>query len=103
MFVDGMAVNECNRNIVFACECVHVRLCFVCGACIQEHSCMCGWCLLVKTACTYLPCGHLIGVVCSGMWCVRVCVNACKCVLHTLRTHLMHSTSQTVPAETGRG
>ena len=36
------------RNIVFACECVRVRLCFVCGACIQEHSSMCGWCLLVK-------------------------------------------------------
>ena len=49
MYVDGMVVNEFNRNIVFACECVCVRLCFVCGACIQEHSSMCGWCLLVKT------------------------------------------------------
>ena len=67
MYVDGMAVNECNRNIVSACECVRIRLCFVCGAWIQEHSSMCRWCLLVKTACTYLPCGHLIGAVCSGM------------------------------------
>ena len=31
--------------------------------------------------------------------CVRVYIY--KSVLHTLRTHLMHYTSQTVPAETG--
>ena len=78
MYVDGMAVNECNTNIEFSCECVHVCLCFVCGACIQEHSSMCGWCLLVKTACMYLPCGHVIGAVCSGMWCVCACV--CECM-----------------------
>ena len=77
MYVDGMAVNEYNRNIAFACECVHVCLYFVCCACIQEHSSMCGWRLLVKTACTYLPCGHVIGAVCSGMWCLCACVNAC--------------------------
>ena len=58
MYVDGMVVNEDNRNIEFACECVYVRC-----ACIQEHSRMCGWCLLVKTACTHLPCGHVIGAV----------------------------------------
>ena len=86
MYVDGMAVNDCNRNIVFACECVRVRLCFVCGACIQEHSSMCGWCLLVKTACTYLPCGHLIGVVCSGMWCVCVCECMQVCAVHPENT-----------------
>ena len=70
MYVDGMVVNECNRNIVFVYECVRACLCFVCGACIQEHSSMCGWCLLVKTVSTYS--GHVIGVVCSGMWCVCV-------------------------------
>ena len=58
MYVDGMVVNECNRNIVCACKLVF------CGACIQEHGSMCGSCLLVKTACTYLPCGYVIGAVC---------------------------------------
>ena len=50
---------------------LRVSVCVRC-ACIQKHSSMCGWCLLVKTACTYLPCGHVIGAVCSGMWCVCV-------------------------------
>ena len=67
MYFDGMVVNDDKRNIEFACECVCVRCAF-----IQEHSSMCGWCLLVKTACTYLPCGHVIGVVCSDMWCLCV-------------------------------
>ena len=70
MYADGMAVNECNRNIVFACECVRVRLCFVCGACIQEHSSMCGWCLLVKTVCMYLW---------VQVWYVQAC-GVCLCV-----------------------
>ena len=75
MYVDGMVVNEYNRNIVFVCVCVCVRC-----ACIQEHSSMCGWCLLVKTACTYLPCGHVIGAVCSDMWCACVRVCMCECM-----------------------
>ena len=33
----------------------------------------------------------------------RACVCECTRVLHTLRTHLMHRTSQTAPAETGCG
>ena len=43
---------------------------------------MCDWCQLVKTACTHSLCRHVIGVVCSNMWClcagknvrIQVCV-----------------------------
>ena len=30
MYVDGMVVYQCNRNIVFACECVCVYVCVLC-------------------------------------------------------------------------
>ena len=30
MYVDGMAVNECNRDFVFACACVCVYVCVLC-------------------------------------------------------------------------
>ena len=73
-------------------------------ACIQEGSNMCDWCQLVKTACTHSLCRHVIGVVCSCVWCLCVCTNVhitVQVCVHTLRTHLMHHTSQPVPAETG--
>ena len=47
-------------------SCVFIWV-FLCCSCIQEDSSMCDWCWLVKTVCTYLPCGHVIGR------CVQVC------------------------------
>ena len=34
---------------------------------------------MVKTACTYLPCGHVISVVCLSVWCLFACVCVCVC------------------------
>ena len=65
-------------------------------------ACVGGAFLLVKTACTYLPCGN---VICVYVQACGVCVYVCECmrVLHTLRTNLMHCTTQIVPAEMGCG
>ena len=70
--------------------CVYVYVCVLCVVHAYKNTvaCMCGWCLLVKTACTYLPCGHVIGAVCSGMWCLCVCVCECMqvCAAHPENT-----------------
>ena len=36
---------------------------------------MCDWCQLVKTACTHSLCRHVIGVVCSSVWCLCAYTN----------------------------
>ena len=51
-------------------------LVFMCCACTQEDvRSMCDWCQLVKTACTHSLYRHVIGVVCSSVWCLCVCKN----------------------------
>ena len=49
---------------------------------------MCDWCQLVKPACTHSLCRHVIGVVCSSVWCLCVCKNVHihVCVAHTENT-----------------
>ena len=58
---------------------------------------MCDWCQLVKPACTHSLCRHVIGAVCSSVWCVCVCKNVHiqVCVVHSENTpdasHLTNS------------
>ena len=49
---------------------------------------MCDLCQLAKTACTHLLCRHVIGVVCSSVWCLCVCKNVHiqVCVAHPENT-----------------
>ena len=51
------------------------------------HS-MCGWYQLIKIVCTCLLCRHVIGVVCSSMWCLCACKNVHTqvCVAHPENT-----------------
>ena len=41
----------------------------------QYVACVIGACQLVKTACTHSFCWHVIGVVCSSVWCLCGCKN----------------------------
>ena len=86
------------------CVCVRTCVCYTAGnnlviedyvlfSCVVHaykktvHS-MCDWCPLVKTACTHSLYRHVIGVVCSSVWCLCVCKNVHiqVCVAHSENT-----------------
>ena len=59
-------VNGWRLCVLFSCV-VHAYKKTVCS--------MCDWCPLVKTAGRHSLCRHVIGVLCSSVWCLCVCKN----------------------------